>query len=193
MTPWVPSALVNHLWQSTLFVIIVWLTALALRNNRARVRCRLWTAASVKFLVPLSTLVSLGERFQWRTPPAAVQPARLVHDAGRSGAGHRGHRRSGIHPAIAASVAVATAGRLVCGCGRRARLLGRQWLPIRAALRRATPLRLDPEYGAADLALMSSPSMPEPGVVGICRPRLLLPRGHRRAPDARATPRGDRA
>ena len=75
MTPSGLSAIVNHLWQSTLFVIIVWLTALALRKNGARVRCWLWTAASVKFLVPLSTLVSLGERFRWRTAPAAVQPA----------------------------------------------------------------------------------------------------------------------
>ena len=75
MTPWVPSALMNHLWQSTLFVIVVWLATLALRKNAARVRCGLWTAASVKFLVPLSMLVSLGERFQWRAAPAAVQPA----------------------------------------------------------------------------------------------------------------------
>jgi uncharacterized protein (TIGR03435 family) len=53
----------------------------------------------------------------------------------------------------------------------------RQWAPIRSALRRATPLPLDVQYGAADLTVMSSPSMPEPGVVGIRRPRLLLPEG----------------
>ena len=75
MTPWVPSALMNHLWQSTLFVIVVWLATLALRKNSARVRCWLWTAASVKFLVPFSMLVSLGERFHWRAAPDSVQPA----------------------------------------------------------------------------------------------------------------------
>ena len=53
----------------------------------------------------------------------------------------------------------------------------RQWLPIRSALRRATEVRLDARYGAADLPVISSPSMPEPGVVGIRRPRLLLPAG----------------
>jgi bla regulator protein BlaR1 len=53
----------------------------------------------------------------------------------------------------------------------------RQWLPIRLALRHATPVRLDAQYGADDLAVLSSPSMPEPGVVGIRRPRLLLPEG----------------
>ena len=75
MTPWMPPALMNHLWQSTLFTIVVWLATLALRKNIARVRCWLWTAASVKFLVSFSMLVRLGERFQWHAAPAAVQPA----------------------------------------------------------------------------------------------------------------------
>jgi bla regulator protein blaR1 len=52
MTGWLSSALVAHLWQSTLIVGIVWLATLALRGNRPRVRYWLWTAASVKFLVP---------------------------------------------------------------------------------------------------------------------------------------------
>jgi hypothetical protein len=84
MIPWLPPPLMNHLWQSTLFVIAVWLAALALRKNGGRVRCWLWTAASVRFLVPLSTLVSLGERVQWRAAPAAMEPTsrniREVHD-----------------------------------------------------------------------------------------------------------------
>src|SRR5688572_30936214 len=75
MIPWLPSALVNHLWQSTLFVLAVWLATLALRSNGARVRYWLWTAASLKFVVPLSALVSLGQRFEWRAAPRAMQPA----------------------------------------------------------------------------------------------------------------------
>ena len=53
----------------------------------------------------------------------------------------------------------------------------RQWLPIRAALQRGDADAARREYGAGDLAVVSSPSMPEPGVVGIWRPRLLLPDG----------------
>ena len=49
-------ALVDHLWQSTLFAVLVWLATMALRSNGARVRFWLWTAASIKFLVPLSML-----------------------------------------------------------------------------------------------------------------------------------------
>ena len=147
-------------------------------QQRARgVRCWLWMAASVKFLVPLSMLVSLGERFQWRDAPAAVQPAvSFVMQDVLAPAG-AGRRSAGIHPAIVARVAVAV---LAVWCAGAAVVLvswWRQWLPIRSALRRATPVRLDAQYGAADLAVMSSPSMPEPGVVGIRRPRLLLPEG----------------
>jgi len=48
----VGAALGNHLWQSTLFAATVWILTLALRKNEARVRHRLWLAASLKFLVP---------------------------------------------------------------------------------------------------------------------------------------------
>ena len=68
------SELIAHLWQSTLVVGVVWLMTLALRGNRARVRYWLWTAASVKFLVPFSWLVSLGAQFEWRSAPAIAQP-----------------------------------------------------------------------------------------------------------------------
>jgi hypothetical protein len=75
MTTWLTSALVTHLWQSTLFVLVVWLAAMALRRNRAGVRYWFWVAASVKFLIPLSLLVGLGARFEWRTAPSIAQPA----------------------------------------------------------------------------------------------------------------------
>ena len=52
------SPLANHLWQSTLCVVAVWLLTLALKKNRAAVRYWLWLAASVKFLIPFSLLVS---------------------------------------------------------------------------------------------------------------------------------------
>jgi bla regulator protein BlaR1 len=177
MTPWSLPALLVHLWQSTLFVVLVCLATRALRRNGARLRYWLWTGASVKFLVPLSVLVSLGERFQWREAPAAVQPAVsfVMQDV--------------LTPAaivVAAPVSAPPSIPLlpwvllgVWGVGALVVLVSwwRQWLPIRAALRGATPLPLDLQYGAADLAVMSSSSMPEPGVVGICRPRLLLPEG----------------
>ena len=68
------GALVDHLWQSTLFVFFAWLIALTLRNNAARIRYWVWLAASIKFLVPFSLLTALGNQFSWRveSQPAAV-------------------------------------------------------------------------------------------------------------------------
>jgi uncharacterized protein (TIGR03435 family) len=66
-------ALCNHLWQSTLFVGIVALLALLLRKNQARIRYWLWMAASAKFLIPFSLLVSLGSYLPWPSHAAAPQ------------------------------------------------------------------------------------------------------------------------
>src|SRR5260370_4984618 len=52
--------LTNHLWQSTVFAAAIAVTAMALQRNSARLRYWLWLAASIKFLIPFSVLVSLG-------------------------------------------------------------------------------------------------------------------------------------
>src|SRR5580658_9358302 len=65
------AALENHLWQSTLIACIVALLTLMLRRNRAAVRHWLWLAASLKFLIPFSILVSIGSQIEWRKAPAA--------------------------------------------------------------------------------------------------------------------------
>ena len=56
----------DHLWQSTVCVFVAALLTLPLRRNQARVRYWIWLAASIKFLVPFSVLVALGNRFAWR-------------------------------------------------------------------------------------------------------------------------------
>src|SRR6185295_8176838 len=79
MIPAYLSPLANHLWQSSFFAAVVWLLTLALRQNRAAVRYGLWLAASVKFLVPFSLLVSTAGQFGWRvTPPVGPAPVALV-------------------------------------------------------------------------------------------------------------------
>jgi len=71
--------LCNHLWQSTLFLGIVALLALLLRKNQARIRYWLWIAASIKFLIPFSLLVSLGSHLSW--PSHAVAPKTTAYVA----------------------------------------------------------------------------------------------------------------
>src|SRR5688572_1604680 len=69
------GALTDHLWQSTMFVLAAALVAAALRQNGAHIRHRIWLVASIKFLVPLSILISLGgllPRFAPAPAPATV-------------------------------------------------------------------------------------------------------------------------
>src|SRR5215510_11069905 len=80
----------DHLWQSTLFAVVVCLFTLMLRNNRAAVRHRLWAIASIKFLIPLSVLINV---------PVAISDgdcARVVScpPAGQSYGRHSAHCRS---------------------------------------------------------------------------------------------------
>lgn len=73
------SALFVHLWQSTVFVIAIWLLTLAPRRNAARARYRLWLIASAKFAVPLSLLVAVGQELQFhfdaKASPAVISSA----------------------------------------------------------------------------------------------------------------------
>ena len=64
-------ALANHLWQSTAFGLLAWLLTLTLRRNHARVRYAVWLAASIKFLIPFSLLVSVGNLLPHPKQPVA--------------------------------------------------------------------------------------------------------------------------
>jgi hypothetical protein len=70
--------LANHLWQSTLCAVAVWLLVAALKKNRASIRYWLWLASSVKFLIPFSLLVGVGNQVQWRTVPPIAHAQRQL-------------------------------------------------------------------------------------------------------------------
>jgi beta-lactamase regulating signal transducer with metallopeptidase domain len=57
---WPAAGLLNHLWQSTTYTLIVVLLAILFRKYAAGIRYWLWFSASVKFLVPFSVLVLVG-------------------------------------------------------------------------------------------------------------------------------------
>ena len=132
--------ILNHLWQSSLFVVVVWLLTLALQKNRAAVRYWLWLAASVKFLVPFSLLVSFGSLFGWRTAPVVVQPQvfYFVEEVGRAS----------VAPVRVAAVAPGFSfvpillGIWFAGIAVGVVLWMRWWLRIRAAVRTGLPIRI---------------------------------------------------
>lgn len=165
--------LANHLWQSTLFVVVVWLLTLALQKNRAAARYWLWLAASVKFLIPFSLLVSAGTRLASRPYPAIAnsQFSSVMEGIAQPFANSV--------PTFAPSVAPAPHLIPLClfslwlsGFGVCALSFLRHWLHARAAVRAAAPLHLD-----IPIAAMSSASRTEPGIFGIRRPVLLMPQG----------------
>src|SRR6202012_6113471 len=76
MTP----VVLDHLWQSTLFALLVALLAAAFRKAPAAVRHGLWCAPSVKFLIPFAALAAMGRRLvpAIRLPHAAEPEAAFI-------------------------------------------------------------------------------------------------------------------
>ena len=168
------SPLANHLWQSTLFAAVAWLLTLALRKNRAAVRYWIWLAASVKFLIPFSLLVSAGAQLGWRTAPASRAASVLFRDGGDRPALCGGGPTP--LPAVAAPalnpLPAILFGVWLCGIAVGAVFWLRWWRRIRAIRRAATPLPLNLPIPSDVLA--------RPSGAGRCRhlkPVLLLPEG----------------
>jgi bla regulator protein blaR1 len=162
--------LANHLWQSTVFAAAVALATMFMRRNPARLRYWLWLAASLKFLIPFSVLVSMGGEIA-RPTAAPVLPALTVVRVSTYFA--PAPTFPTVAPAAARSYLPLAMGA-VWAAGALFLLLRwyRRWRAIRDATRDAKPLKLH-----AWLPALSSRSTIEPGVFGLFRPILILPEG----------------
>ena len=189
----VASALGNHLWQSTLFALLAGLLTLLLRNNHARVRYQLWLAASLKFLIPFSLLVSFGGHLAG-TRSISVGKPRLYAVVNQVG-------QPFTQPAVAASPGVLTvapspiywlpstlAALWIGGLTAVLAAWYVRWRTISAVIRDATPLlsgrelrtlrRMERSGGLQrPIRMLLSADSLEPGVFGIARPVLLWPQG----------------
>ncbi|HEY4086056.1 MAG TPA: M56 and DUF3738 domain-containing protein [Bryobacteraceae bacterium] len=167
------SPLSNHLWQSTVFACAMWVLALVLRQNRAAVRYWLWLAASVKFLLPFSLLVSAGAELARRTAPAmeAPQLSLAVERISQPFILPAAAPQAVATPVVS-PIAVAILGVWFFGIAAGIVFWFRCWRQMRAARLAATPLALN-----LPVPVFSSATRLEPGVFGICRPVLLLPEG----------------
>jgi beta-lactamase regulating signal transducer with metallopeptidase domain len=173
MNPSLLWSVANHLWQSTIFVALTGLLTLAFRNNRAAIRYWLWFAASIKFLVPFSTLIDVGGHYEWRTAATipAVSLGSVIERVGQPFAAPIllslppviSHASPSLLPMLL--LAIWAIGCIAVLCSWYLRLRG-----IRSALRNASPLPLPIEIPA-----LTSPAFSEPGVFGILQPILLLP------------------
>jgi bla regulator protein BlaR1 len=178
------SALANHLWQSTVFAGIAGLLTFALRKNHARTRYWLWLIASVKFLIPFSLLAAVGSALGWLT--GGLTASRIA----RPGLSVVMEQISQPFPQLQSSAAVAAtvlshhvnlvpallSAIWACGFVAVAISWWLRWRRARAAVRAGSPLDLETAL-KANLPVLTSPAMLEPGVFGIFRPVLLLPQG----------------
>ncbi|HWY62141.1 MAG TPA: M56 family metallopeptidase [Rhizomicrobium sp.] len=166
------SALLDHLWQSTVFALGVYLVTLALRRNRAALRYGLWFAASVKFLLPFSLLIALAsEVILPLTAPLITSPNAYV-------------AQEAVQPfAVMASqfmppAAAGPKGMMILAAlwaAGFAFILG-LWLLHSWRLSRTLASAADAPM-AGPLPVKFSSSSLEPGLVGLWRPVLLLPEG----------------
>jgi uncharacterized protein (TIGR03435 family) len=177
------AAIVNHLWQSTLMMLVAWLLTLVLKRNQARTRYWIWMAASLKFLAPFSLLAAIGN---WLRPASvlAIESPQLTSAMMKMADPFLQSPQSpeSFTRAFAAPAAVAPPPHLgsplpeifavLWLCGLLFLLLRwtRDWWAIRAMLRSASRVSLP-----IDVPVFSTSSMIEPGIVGILRPVLLLP------------------
>jgi bla regulator protein BlaR1 len=169
------SLLADHLWQSTLFAGAVWLLTSVLRKNSARVRHWLWFAASLKFLIPFSLLLTLGSHFDLKkAPPRSTTPATpFIMEVSQPF----------TTPVFSAPLPATTPpariplpsilfGVWAGGFIGISVSWWIRWRRLQSAVRAASPLHLH-----LPIKAMSSPTLIEPGVFGVFRPILLLPEG----------------
>jgi bla regulator protein BlaR1 len=177
------AALINHLWQSTLVVLIAWLLALALRSNQAGTRYWVWMIASVKFLIPFSLLIAAGESLRTAVATPIQRPAFAAvmeqitqpFSQTTSAADHLGKAPlvPGHYSNPLSIILVA-----VWSCGFLAIVFSwvRGWWKIRAAVRASLPMQITMRITMSNnVPVLSSPRLLEPGVFGIVCPVLLLP------------------
>jgi beta-lactamase regulating signal transducer with metallopeptidase domain len=158
----------NHLWQSSLFALAVWILAFLFRNNGASVRHGLWLAASAKFLLPFSLLAAIGRMsFAHSVAPGSMQALVRIAPAAMP---------FNTVPALAVSApqqlpwaAIAAA---IWGVGFLAIVLF--WLAramrLERIVRAAAPLDID-----APIPVRATAELLEPGLAGIFRPVILVP------------------
>ena len=176
------SAVLDHLWQSTLLAVAITSLVVAFRNARASVRYGLWLTASVKFLVPFAALAAVGRLLApaIRPPaaPDAVFIARVAQPFSQAdvatpavqAAAPLAHATITSHAGAPLDLTPLLLGVWALGVAVVLIIWMARWARIRPLLRMATPLAL-----AAPMPVLATPTMLEPGLVGLWRPILLLP------------------
>ncbi len=161
------TALLDHLWQSSLFALAAGLLTLALRSNAARIRFWLWFAASLKFLVPFTALVFLGMGLARLMPAPLPSSLRVLAPVAQKFS----TPAQALAPAHGADFVLPLLLIWLAGFCVILGLALTRWLKMRILVRQAHALPL-----SAPVEIRATASLLEPGLVGIIKPVVLLPR-----------------
>jgi beta-lactamase regulating signal transducer with metallopeptidase domain len=178
------AGLVNHLWQSTIFLLGAWLLTLVLKHNHAAARYRLWMLASVKFLIPFSLLLGLGQRIELRMarPIDTTHYTWVTYDLAAPVVADGAHKVA-TSPAADAPIketppsswSLTTLALLwLSGTCFLLTRWARFWWQLRRAVQSSVHIG-----AASGTPVRETRLRLEPGVFGILRPVLLLPEGIR--------------
>jgi beta-lactamase regulating signal transducer with metallopeptidase domain len=197
----IAPAMGNHLWQSTLCLVIAGFLTLISRKNPARVRYGLWLAASVKFLIPFSLLIGIGGHLARPRVVPRAQPGFFLamEQVGQpfktaaigSPAGENSPRPApdaGLRSRMTFLLPAILVAMWFCGFAVVFLVWYVRWRRISAAAREAVPLREGREVEALrrlerlggmrkPIDLLLSPASLEPGIFGIVNPVLIWPKG----------------
>jgi bla regulator protein BlaR1 len=179
----IPAALSTHLWQSTILGLVAGALVLILGGCHARVRYWLWMAASVKFLVPFSLLIAIGNRWAILSGSGAGAKVKLHFAI----AVISGPAPASVFPGLMQLVPLLSA-LWLCGSLLVLSLWRVQWRKMLGAKRDARRLdkgrerealrRVERSLGMQrPIEILLSRASMEPGVFGIIRPVLLWPEG----------------
>jgi len=163
------SLVLDHLWQSSAVLAVIGLLTLFFRNNGAHVRHALWTAASLKFLLPFVLLNELGIYFADLTglKLPSISAIETLYAAGQVFSDGPFFRvLSGL------PVWFMLQGAWLAGIVALLLFWLSRWRTLRATLCAAHDADI-----AALMPVKISPAQLEPGLLGIFRPVLLLPEG----------------
>lgn len=167
------AGLADHLWQSTLFAGAAGLLTLMLRHNGARARFWLWFAASLKFLLPFALLAMAGEKLAQLLP---VPRTILVIPAAAERFSAPAHTLAAPHTQ-GPDVFPLLLGAWLLGLCVILALRASRWWKLRAMIADAHDLDMSLAVPGAPVAIKSSASLLEPGLVGVFKPVVLLPQG----------------
>jgi uncharacterized protein (TIGR03435 family) len=184
------QAVADHLWQSTIFAAAAGFVTLVLRKDHARIRYSVWLTASLKFLVPFSAFITLGNRLASTRSAYPISGAFfiVVRDASEpfaapvSAVAH-GSNGTSVFLFAAVLVTIWLAGSFY--------VLYRWWLRWRQVsntLQTGVPLTEGREIeilrrcragntSRKPIRILLSPQTYEPGIFGVFKTVLLWPEG----------------